>query len=224
MGDPKKSRNKYSTPVKAWEKQKIEEERGYIKEFYFKNKKEIWMLNSKLRNFARQAKRLITSNTEQAEKEKLQLLNRLKLLGLLSESGNLDDVLDISIEDIFQRRLQSIVFKKGLARTMKQARQFIVHEHILVDGKKLTSPNYLVPISKESTISFSQNSSLADEMHPERVQEEKMPKKPEEKKSSEKKESNVKKEEKPQEKKKAKPKEEKDSKGKKSPEKEETKE
>ena len=76
MGDPKKHRSKYSTPLKAWEKGRIDEEKDLIKEYHFKNKQEIWKLTSKLRNVARQAKRLITLKTDQAEKEKVQLLNR----------------------------------------------------------------------------------------------------------------------------------------------------
>jgi small subunit ribosomal protein S4 len=210
MGDPRKHRAKYSTPKKAWEKERIDEEKELIKEYYFKNKTEIWKLTSKLRNFARQAKKLIPHKDEQAEKEKLQLLTKLKSLGLISEAGVLDDVLGISPRDLFNRRLQSLVFNRGLAKTMKQARQFIVHEHILVDGKKVTSPNYLVPVKEEGTISFAINSPFIDDMHPERKQEEKLPKKPEAKgtKKEEKKEKAPKKEEKV-EKKKESPKEKK---------------
>jgi small subunit ribosomal protein S4 len=178
MGDPKRSKAKYSTPKKAWDKTRIDEEKELIKEYHFKNKQEIWKLNSKLRNFARQAKRLITLNTEQAEKEKIQLLTKIKALGLLPEQGELDDVLGISMKDLLDRRLQSIVFKKGLARTMKQSRQFIVHEHILVGDKKVTSPNYLVKTAEESVVVFSNSSAFIDEMHPERKQEDKLPKKP----------------------------------------------
>jgi small subunit ribosomal protein S4 len=181
MGDPKKNRRKFSRPFKAWDRVRIEEEKELIKEFYFKNKSEIWKLTSKLRKFARQAKRLIALKTPQAEKEKLQLLTKLRTLGLISESGGFDEVLGITPKDMFGRRLQSIVFSKGLAKTMKQARQFITHGHIFVDGKKMTAPNYLVPKSKETLVAFSQNSALADSMHPERVQETKMPKKPEQK-------------------------------------------
>ncbi|MBR9691237.1 30S ribosomal protein S4 [Candidatus Woesearchaeota archaeon] len=178
MGDPKKHRSKYSNPKKAWDKERIDEEKELNKEYYFKNKSEIWKLTSKLRNFARQARRLITLRTEQAEKEKIQLLTKIKSLGLIPENGVLDDVLAISTTDLLNRRLQSIVFKKGLARSMRQARQFIVHGHVLVNEKKITSPNYIVPRSEEKDIAFSQSSSLIDPMHPERIQEEKMAKKP----------------------------------------------
>jgi len=186
MGDPKRNRAKFSRPKQAWEKERIDEEKDLIKEYYFKNKQEIWKLNSKLRNFSRQAKSLIVSKTDQSEKEKIQLLTKLKSLGLLSEKGDLDDVLGITIKDLLDRRLQTIVFKKGLAKTMKQARQFIVHGHIVVGDKKITSPNFLVRKEEEKIIDFSQSSELSDEMHPERVEEK--PKKPKSKKGKEKKE------------------------------------
>ena len=178
MGDPKKQKKKFSGPFKLWDKERIDEEKDLIKEYHFKNKQEIWKWTAKLRNFTRQAKRLIPLKTEQAEKEKLQLLTKLRLLGLLSETGDLDDVLGITLKDLLERRLQTLVFKQGFARSMKQSRQFIVHEHILIGGRKMTSPNYVVPKSDESSISFSMGSALHDEMHPERIQEEKLAKKP----------------------------------------------
>ncbi len=187
MGDPKRNRAKFSTPKKAWEKERIDEEKELIKEYYFKNKQEIWKLTSKLRNFSRQAKRLIVLKTDQAEKEKIQLLNKLKSLGLLPEQGDLDDVLGITTKDLLDRRLQTIIFKKGLAKTMKQARQFIVHGHIVIENKKITSPNFLVTVENEGKVEFSQSSELSDDMHPERKTEEKLPQKPETKEESKKK-------------------------------------
>ena len=183
MGDPKKPKKKFSGPFKLWDKERIDEEKELMKEYHFKNKQEIWKLHSKLRNFARQTKRLIPSKTEQSEKEKIQLLTKVKSLGLLPESADLEDVLGITLKDLLDRRLQTIVFKKNLARSMKQSRQFIVHEHILIGDKKMTSPNYIVPKSEEGNISFSTSSALHDAMHPERIQEEKLAKKPSKEKS-----------------------------------------
>jgi len=98
----------------------------------------------------------IAHQKAESEKEKMQLLKKLKSLGLLSESGEIDDVLGITLKDLLDRRLQSIVLKKGLARSMKQARQFIVHGHVMVDSKKITSPNFLVPVDKEAKVGFLQ--------------------------------------------------------------------
>ncbi|MBW2981652.1 30S ribosomal protein S4 [Candidatus Woesearchaeota archaeon] len=205
MGDPKRIKKKYSTPIHPWQAERIEEERELTKQYGFKNKKEIWKENSILRNFLRQAKRLTAIKTEQSEKEKIQLLDRLKRLGLLTETAMIDDVLDISLKDLLERRLQTLVFRRGLARSMKQARQFIIHRHIIIGNKKITVPSYLVSKAEESIISFSGKSSLVNPDHPERKKEEvsEMPKKPE-KKSAKK----VKEGKKPKKEKKVKPKKE----------------
>ena len=167
MGDPKKQQKKFSKPGKPWEKTRIEEEAAITKEFGLKNKEEIWKANSQLRNFFAQAKKSISIITAQGEKEKVQLIKRLSKLGLLSSAGQVEDVLNISLRDILQRRLQSIVVNKSMARTMNQARQFIVHEHIMVNGRKVTSPGYLVKV--DDTVTFAPNSDLAKEDHPERA-------------------------------------------------------
>ncbi|MCX8147636.1 MAG: 30S ribosomal protein S4, partial [Candidatus Woesearchaeota archaeon] len=81
-----------------------------------------------LKNFKDQAKNLIALSTPQAEKEKRQLIDKLKRYGLLKEDvQTLDPILDITLRDILERRLQTQVYKKGLARSINQARQFIVH-------------------------------------------------------------------------------------------------
>jgi len=177
MGAPKKQRRKYSTPAHPWQKARIEEEAVLLKEYGFKNKREIHKMRSILKGFADQAKNLITSKTKQAEKERIALLNKLSNLGLITKTGNVDDILDLSINDIMDRRLQTLVYKKAMTRSIKQARQFIVHEHIAVGNKKITNPSYLVPVEDEQSISFVANSKLADSEHPEREVLVKKPKK-----------------------------------------------
>jgi small subunit ribosomal protein S4 len=169
MGDPRKFKSKYSGPGHPWQRARIEEERVIVKEFGLTTKRELWKVDSKLKNFAAQAKRLIALRTVQAELEKKQLLERVSKYGLLPSSAKLDDVLALTVKDLLNRRLQTLVLKKGLARTPLQARQFIVHEHIVVNGKKITAPGYLVPVVEESQISFVANSSLASAEHPERA-------------------------------------------------------
>ncbi|MBW2993482.1 30S ribosomal protein S4 [Candidatus Woesearchaeota archaeon] len=195
MGDPKRQRKKYSKPSHPWLASRIEEEKAITKEYGLKNKKEIWRAESLVRNFTRQAKRLIVEKTEQARKEEAQLLDRLKRMGL--EMKHLEDVLGISVKDILEKRLQTVVIRKGLARTTSQARQFITHGHITVGNKKLTIPSFLVPKNMEPSIGFAVNSSLFKEEHPERIKKEIAPEK---KKKAEKPEEKKKTEEKPKKK------------------------
>ncbi|PIN75422.1 30S ribosomal protein S4 [Candidatus Woesearchaeota archaeon CG10_big_fil_rev_8_21_14_0_10_37_12] len=169
MGDPRRLRKKYSGPRHPWQRARMDDEKKLRSEYGFKTKTELWKASSALKSFANQAKKLIALRTEQGHKEAKQLLDRLARLGLLSVSAKLDDVLGLSVHDVLDRRLQTLVVKKGLARTQKQARQFIVHEHILVGDKTVNTPSYLVPVSEESQIFFTVRSSLSKDDHPERV-------------------------------------------------------
>ncbi len=169
MGDPKRIRKKYSRPRHPWEGGRIENEKHLQDEYGLVNKKEIWKMDSLLKDFKDQVKKLTAMEGEQAEKEKEQLMDKLYHLGLVEKGTPMQDVLRLDIEEILERRLQSRVCRQGLARTMKQARQFIVHEHITVDGKKVNIPSYIVRRNEE--ISFAENSPYKDEMHPERIEE-----------------------------------------------------
>lgn len=177
MGDPKKTRKKYYTPHHPWNKARIEEERPIMIEYGMKNKREIFKMSSLLKDFKDQAKKLIALKTAQAEKEKEQMFARLKRLGILAaDVSSLDPVLDLTLRDILERRLQTQVYKKGLARTVEQARQFIVHGHINVGDRKMTAPSYLVAAQEEALLQFSSGSSLNSVDHPERfVREDKTP-------------------------------------------------
>ena len=45
---------------------------------------------------------------------------------------------------ILESRLDNVVFRLGLARTRKEARQIVGHKHVLVNGKQVNIPSYLV--------------------------------------------------------------------------------
>jgi small subunit ribosomal protein S4 len=168
MGDPKRSKAKYSGPRHPWNKQRIEEEKELKIEYGLQNKKEIYKATSKLKNYANQAKKLIAATGKQAELEKTQLINKLNKLGLVNKTAQMDDVLSLTVRDILDRRLQTVLHKKGCARTTKQARQFITHGHVMINNKPLTIPSYLVNTSEEPTIEFLEKSSLFNKEHPER--------------------------------------------------------
>ncbi|ANF22855.1 30S ribosomal protein S4 [Thermococcus piezophilus] len=169
MGDPKRQRKKYETPSHPWIKERLERERVLMKKYALKNKKELWRHETQLKEFRRRARRLLAARGKQAEIERIQLLQRLNRLGLLPADAVLDDVLSLTVEDVLDRRLQTIVFKKGLARTIKQARQLVVHGHIEVNGQIIRSPGYLVLKEEEGTITYSKTSPFAKESHPERM-------------------------------------------------------
>tara|TARA_Y100000310_G_scaffold158151_1_gene157574 strand:- start:285 stop:1010 length:726 start_codon:yes stop_codon:yes gene_type:complete len=169
MGDPKKLKKKYSGPRHPWTASVLDEERIIKREYALGNKRELFKIDSFLKKYKDLAKKLIASTTEQSKKEEVQVLDKMQRLGLLPMGAKLDDVLGLELKDALERRLQSIVFRKGLARSMKQARQFITHRHIIINEKEITAPSYLVSLEEENHLGFKNKSSLADQDHPERV-------------------------------------------------------
>jgi len=153
MGDPKKPKRKYSKPGHPWQKQRIEEEIRLRRKYGFKNKTEIWKVMSELRRVRAQARKLISAVGLQAEKEKKGLITSLYNKGLLeSPKAELDDVLSLTVEQFLDRRLQTLVYKKQLASTIKQARQMIVHKKIMIGDKVVSSPGKLITRSEENEI------------------------------------------------------------------------
>lgn len=177
MGDPRKIKNKFSKPMHPWQKARIDAEKPMMQAYGLVNKKELWKVTSKLTKFKDTAKKLVAKHSNQAVKEKKQLIDKLKAYNLI-QTDSMDDLLGIKVEQLLDRRLQTIVFKKGLAKTMKQARQMITHRHITVNGKKVTAPGYLVRLAEEHTITFYQGSGFSHPDHPERATSG-MPKRPE---------------------------------------------
>ena len=170
MGDPKQFRKKYNTPRHPWVRANIESERTILQEYGLVKKKEIHVAYSFVKKYRDIAKKLIAARAlPQAQKEKAQVLNKLQALGLLSAGAELEHILGLEPKDVLSRRLESIVYRKGLARSMKQARQFITHRHILVGNQEISTPSYLVSLEEEGTVRFKEKSSLADSEHPERV-------------------------------------------------------
>lgn len=174
MGDPKKIKKKFSRPRHPWQKARIDEEKLLVIEFGLKNKREIYRINTLVKKFIDHFKAINVSTSAQAQIEKEQLLSRVKKLGLIAADKDIESVLDLKVKDALERRLQTIVCKKKLARTVKQARQFITHRHILVDGVVIDAPGYIVPVAQENAITFIARSPLFSELHPERAIAEKV--------------------------------------------------
>jgi len=129
-----------------------------VGEYGLRNKRELWIAQTIIRKFRHQARSLLAVPKEIREKVEKALLRRLYQLGLLPENATLDDVLSLSVEDLLERRLQTIVYRKGLARTIYQARQLIVHGHIAIAGRRVTAPGYLITRDEEDLIDYAPTS------------------------------------------------------------------
>ena len=152
MGDPKKQRKKFAKPSHPWQKERIADEKEILKQYGLRRKYEVWKMDSLLKKFLNRAKVIIGERTLQSDMEKRQLLERLYSLGLLKKDSKVEDILNLKLKDVLERRLQTLVCRKHLAKTMMQARQFIVHECVAVGNKKITTPSYLVSIKEEPEI------------------------------------------------------------------------
>ncbi|MFT4921566.1 MAG: small subunit ribosomal protein S4 [Haloarculaceae archaeon] len=164
----------YETPNHPYQGERIAEETGLVGKYGLKNKEELWRAQSELRNYRREARKLLgrsQGGTEAAGTEAREFLAKLQRLGILGEQDALDDVLSLDVTDVLERRLQTVVYRKGYANTTKQARQFISHGHILVDGGRVQTPSYKVSIGEEDTVGFDSGSPLTDELHPERAED-----------------------------------------------------
>ena len=172
MGNPKFSRKTYDTPSHPWQGERIKAEVEVVRAFGLKNKTEVWKAETILRNLRKQSRDLqarLRSGDKQAQVEADALLNKCGRLGYLPVGSNLNDILSLKDEDVLSRRLQTIVFEKGLASTIKQARQMITHGHIFMNGHRVTVPGYLVTRAEESSIEYNPSSPYTDEMHPMRM-------------------------------------------------------
>ena len=171
MGEPKFSRPKTQTPTHPWKQARIDEEHA-LKEKYGLKKvggmREIWREKSALRRHRNQAMKLIgrvDSSEGHYANEKEQLLGSLYKKGLLQEGADVGDVLEINVEHMLSRRLQSVVYYRGLAPSMRAARNLIVHGHICIGEQRMTVPGYHVLKEEEEQLRYSQNSPFSDPEH-----------------------------------------------------------
>jgi len=165
MGDPKKQRKKYETPRFAWRKDTLQEELKLIGQYGLRNKHELWRHETMLSKVRGTARSLIGKTAEERAKMENELLTRLKKLGVLQETAALDNVLDLAIEDLLERRLQTIVFRKGLTRTIYQSRQLVTHGHVAIGNRRVTVPSYIVSKEEEKQITYAPQSALANPTH-----------------------------------------------------------
>ena len=166
MGDPKKQRKKYETPRFLWRTDVLQEELKLLGQYGLRNKRELWRHKTMLSKFRGIARSLIGKTPEERRKMEKEVLARLKKLGMIHETAVLDDVLDLTIEAVLERRLQTIVFRKGLAKSIYQARQLITHGHVAIGKQRVTVPSYLVTREDENQITYTPQSSLANPSHP----------------------------------------------------------
>lgn len=166
MGDPKKKHKRYSTPKRPYDQDALNEELRIIGAYGLRNKRELWRHRTELSKIRRMAREMLSRDpVERAEGER-EMLRKLRSLGLLDERATLDDILVLRMEDLLERRLQTVVYRRGLAKSLFQARQLITHGHVSVGGRKVRAPSYLVTLEDEAELGYAGSSPLAANEHP----------------------------------------------------------
>ena len=173
MGYPGKNHKQYQTPKRPFELTRIEEETRLVIEYGLRNKREVWIAKSALRRYRKAARDIIAlqsagASQEAIDRKKAELVGHLNRIGILGPNADIDDVLSIKVEQQLDRRLQTQVYRHGFARSPKQARQFITHGHIAINGKRVTIPSYIVNASEQEVITYAGSSPLVSDIHGER--------------------------------------------------------
>jgi small subunit ribosomal protein S4 len=141
----------FARPKKAYEKTRIKEENALAKKYGLKSKREIWKTIAKVDYFRTRAKELAKSSSE----EQQVLFDKLNRIGL--NVNSIADVLGLQVENLLQRRLPYVVFQKGMAKSVKEARQMVVHKNVIIDGQAVNIPSYLVSVEDESKMVIVKN-------------------------------------------------------------------
>lgn len=151
----KRQGKQYETPVRGWQEDRIATESDIQEDYGLANKREVWKAKSTVRTFRQKARDL---NAEEDPEMEEDLIDKLVSLDILDEEAELHDILDIDVEDVLERRLQTVVYRRGLAETMKEARQLVSHGHIVVGDRRTTIPGYLVTTDEETDIKVAEGS------------------------------------------------------------------
>src|SRR6184192_2497698 len=123
MGDPRKPRKAYQTPRHPWRKDQLEEELHLVGEYGLRNKRELRGHETELSQIRGIARTLLGAEEEERGPLERQYLTRLARLGILPESATVDNILDLNVKDLMERRLQTIVHRTGLAKSIHQCRR-----------------------------------------------------------------------------------------------------
>jgi len=155
---PMKYSKVYTTPRRPFEKARLDQELKLIGEYGLRNKREVWRVKYSLAKIRSAARELLTLE-EKAPKRLFEgnaLLRRLVRTGVLSDDRmKLDYVLGLKIEDFLERRLQTQVFKLGLAKSIHHARVLIKQRHIRVRKQVVNVPSFIVRLDSQKHIDFS---------------------------------------------------------------------
>ena len=162
MGDPKYPRRTWRKPKRPLNYDLKMEELKTLGTFGLRTKRELWKAHTKLSSVRHQARSLLALQQDVREEKEPILMKSLARIGLVSGDATLDDVLNLEVTDLLTRRLQTLVFKKYGFKTPYQARQAVVHGHIMIGDRVVNLPSYTVTTAEEDNIRFTDESKIPE--------------------------------------------------------------
>ena len=146
------------TPRRPFEKERLDQELKLVGEYGLKNKREVWRVQLQISKIRKAARELLKLDEKDPRRlfEGGALLRRLKRAGLVDDANqSLDNVLFLKTQDMLERRLQTQVFKLGLAKSIHHARVLIRQRHIRVGKQLVNVPSFLVRTDSQKLIDLS---------------------------------------------------------------------
>ena len=152
MGDPKTPRRIWKKPKRPLNYDLMMDELKILGTFGLKTKRELWKIQTELSRLRLQARSLLALRQEIRDRKEPILIQSLSKIGLVEQNSTLDDVLNLQVTNLLSRRLQTIAQKKLYFKTPYQARQAIVHGHVMIGDSVVTIPSYIVKTEEETKI------------------------------------------------------------------------
>lgn len=152
MGDPRKSRKTFSRPRKIWTSDQLSAELYVIGSYGLRNKRELWKAQTEVASFRNQARALLALPAEDRRQREIKLLKYLGRLGLIDETAALDDILNLKIEHLLERRLQTMIMRKVNTKSPYAARQIVVHGHVSIGDRFVNLPGHIVRKEEEDRL------------------------------------------------------------------------
>jgi small subunit ribosomal protein S4 len=152
MGDPKTPRRVWKKPKRPLNYDLLMDELKTLGAFGLKTKRELWKTQTELSRVRLHARSLLALRQEDRKRKEPILIQSLSKIGLVDQNSTLDDVLNLQVTDLLSRRLQTMAQKKLYFKTPYQARQAIVHGHVMIGDSVVTIPSYVVKTEEEAKI------------------------------------------------------------------------
>jgi SSU ribosomal protein S4P len=142
--------------------------------FGLRTKRELWKAHTELSRVRQQARSLLALTQKVRDEKEPILLKSLARIGLIPNDATLDDVLNLKPTDLLARRLQTIVSNKLGFKTPYQARQAVIHGHIMVGDRKINIPSYTVTVAEEDGVHFTPKSKIPEMLEKNKAKEPKV--------------------------------------------------